>query len=57
MNQVKDDFKAKKVRGILICSKLDERTRSALNSIKTKIKDSEDISVFEFDLKLDLRKV
>jgi len=57
MNQVKDDFKAKKVRGILICSKLDERTRSAMNSIKTKIKDSEDISVFEFDLKLDLRKV
>ena len=57
MNQVMDEFKTNNVRGILICKNLDRRTKSALNAIRNKLKNPDDVSVIEFDLKMGVHKI
>ena len=57
MNQIMEEFKTKNVKGILICKKLDRRTKSSLKAIRNKLKNPEDISVIEFDLKMGLRRI
>ncbi len=53
VNQVMDEFETKNVRGILICQKTDRRTKSALNALRKKMRNPDDISVIEFDLKFE----
>jgi len=57
MNQVMEEFKTKDVKGILICKNLDRRTKSALKAIRNKLKNPDDISIIEFDLKMGLHKI
>lgn len=51
MNQIMAEFNTKKVRGILVCRKIDKRAKSALETIRKKLKNPDDIKVLEFDLK------
>ena len=57
MNQIMEEFKTKNVRGILICKNLDRRTKSALKAMRNKLKNPEDISIIEFDLKMGVHKI
>lgn len=57
MNQIMDEFKTKNVKGILICKNVDRRTRSALKAMRNKLKNPEDISIVEFNLKMGIRKI
>jgi len=57
MNQIMEEFKTKNVRGILICKNLDRRTKSALKAIRNKLKNPDDISIVEFNLKMGLHKI
>lgn len=50
VNQIGDDFKTDKVRGVLACKKADNRTKSAIKALKTHLKDSNKIELLEFDL-------
>ncbi|WP_456468830.1 endonuclease NucS domain-containing protein [Archaeoglobus sp.] len=51
VNQVMEEFGTEMVKGILICQKTDRRMESALNAIRKKLKNPDDISLVEFDLK------
>jgi len=57
MNQIMEEFKTKNVRGILICKNIDRRTKSALKAIRNKLKNPEDISIIEFDLRMGISKI
>ena len=57
MNQIMEEFKTNNVKGILVCKCLDRRTRSALNALKKKLKNSEEISIVEFDLEMRMSKI
>ena len=57
MNQIMEEFKTKNVRGFLICKNLDRRTKSALKAIRNKLKNPEDVSIIEFDLRVGVRKI
>ena len=57
MNQIMEEFKTKNVRGVLICKNLDRRTKSALKTMRNKLKNPEDISIIEFDLKMGIHKI
>ena len=57
MNQIMDEFKTKNVKGILICKNVDRRTRSALKAMRNKLKNPEDISIVEFNLKMGIRRI
>lgn len=52
VNQIMEDFNTEKVKGILVCRKIDRRTRAALQAIRRKLKNPDDLKVLEFDLKL-----
>jgi len=57
MNQVMKEFKTKKVKGILVCNQVDKRTKSALNALRNKLKNPNEISIIEFNLKMKINKV
>lgn len=51
MNQIMEEFNTKNIRGILVCRKIDRKTKSALQAIRKKLKNPDDVNVLEFDLK------
>jgi hypothetical protein len=53
MSQVSKEFNVD-VKGILLCRRLDSRAKRAVEELKRKLKNPDDISVFEFELKIDL---
>jgi hypothetical protein len=57
MNQIMEEFKTECVRGILICENLDRRTKSALKVIKNKLKNPKDISILEYNLKMEINEM
>jgi hypothetical protein len=57
MNQIMEEFKTHSVKGILICRDLDRRTKSALDAIRNKLPEANDVSAIEFNLKMDYRQI
>ncbi|MCT8337627.1 DUF91 domain-containing protein [Methanoculleus sp. Afa-1] len=53
MNQIMEEFDTKKVAGILICKEIDRRTKSALGAIQGSLPEDSNISVIEFNLKME----
>lgn len=57
MNQIMEEFKTHNVKGILVCRDLDRRTKSALDAIRNKLPEANDVSAIEFNLKMDYRRI
>lgn len=57
MNQVMIEFQTQNVKGILVCKDLDRRTKSALDAIRNKFPEANDVSAIEFNLKMDYRQI
>jgi|CZCB01.1.fsa_nt_gi hypothetical protein len=53
MNQIMKEFNTDKVTGILICKEIDRRTKSALGAIQGNMPEGSNISVIEFNLKME----
>jgi len=54
MNQIRKDFDTNKVKGILICSEIDNRLKSAVEIIN---QDRESIALFEYDIPIIINKI
>ena len=57
MNQVMKELQTQNVKGILVCKDLDRRTKSALDAIRNKLPEANDVSAIEFSLKMDCRQI
>ncbi|MCF8338824.1 MAG: endonuclease NucS [Bacteroidales bacterium] len=57
MNQIKDEFPNQKIRGILLCRKIDKRTRSAYNFLSKNLKNKDCIELKEFNLRFNLDSI
>jgi len=55
INQISEEFKTNKVRGVLICRKVDRRIRSALQAVRKMLKEPGRLDIMEFDIKVELR--
>lgn len=55
MNQISQEFDASEAKGILICKKIDKRMLSAVEGLKSRLKDPNEIVLKEFDIKFDIK--
>lgn len=53
VSQIMKEFNTENVAGILVCKELDRRTKSALDALRGKMLGGIDISVIEFNLKME----
>ncbi len=54
MNQIRKDFKTNRIKGILICSEIDNRLKSAVEIIN---QEKESIILFEYDIPININQV
>lgn len=54
VNQVSNDFHETNVKGVLLCREIDLRTKSAVDALKLKLKNPDDIEIMKFDLSIKI---
>ena len=57
MNQISQELDAQKTKGILVCRKIDKRMLSAIEGLKSRLNDPEDIILKEFDINLKIKNL
>jgi len=55
MNQISQELDAQKTKGILVCRKIDKRMLSAIEGLKSRLNDPDDIILKEFDINLKIK--